>query len=491
MDFRSLFVGGDFGYGEWDTQRGAITRRGPAPLSAYEKHLAGELGLGLVPVRVDGTCRFAAVDIDVDTIDHKALYRKVQKRRFPLHVCRSKSGGAHLYMFIQEPGLPAAQVQGLLRRWASILGYPSAEIFPKQSKITTENIGNWINLPYFGSDATTRYEVGEDGSLGFADFLAGIRFYREGLDVDESVDKVSSEMPPCLAALSQQKLAEGSRNVVLFNVAVFYRKSKPSDWEDQVSQHNSAMFVKPLAYREVQAVIKSAGRVRYQYTCEQQPVKGYCNRDLCLTLPFGVGHMPWKEADAYDEFQVGHLRKLLTTPPRYIVEVNGRDLELGADEFLSFGQFRKKVYQALDFMVAPMKQGQWDQQIRELTTKKEDIDAPEDASFKGLVMEKFFEFLSLRERAVNKEDILRGLPVQQDKSVVFRLSDFRRHLQTYKLDKIDGSELFLLLKDSGCSHKRIRVSGKLMTAWAYPLEKTNDQTEDFEVSNFSADLQEI
>ena len=74
----------------------------------YAEHLAGKLGLGLVPVRRDGTCRFAAIDIDIDSIDHPALLQKVLARKLPLTVCRSKSGGAHLYLFMKEPGQSAA-----------------------------------------------------------------------------------------------------------------------------------------------------------------------------------------------------------------------------------------------------------------------------------------------------------------------------------------------------------------------------------------------
>ena len=486
--FRSLFTGGELGYGEWSQLRPpgeeAKTLRGSVPLVAYERHLSGEAGLGVVPVTVTGTCHFAAIDIDVDTIDHGKLYAEVSKRNMPLHVCRSKSGGAHLYFFPRSP-LQAGMVQALLKRWAALLGYAQAEIFPKQTKIGGDNVGNWINLPYFGGDRTSRYCVGSTGSLSLTEFLDGIAYYEPGVTrVDEGGGRLA-QLPPCLQALSERPLPEGAgRNNTLFNVAVFYRKSDPANWETKTTEHNQQFFSPPLEYREVQSVVKSAGRVKYQYTCDQSPIKDFCDRAKCQTLPYGVGNKPWNEAGSFDDLLISRLRKLATDPPRYIVDINGRDLEVAADDFLNFGAFRRQVYHKLDLMITPMKQPQWEQQIRELTLSKENIDVPEDASIQGLVIQRFEEFLSLRERATTKEDLLRGLPVVQNDQILFRVADFRRHLQIFKLDKLEGAELFMLLRRKGCAHSRIRLAGKIIAVWIIPLTATNDQTEDFAIPEF-------
>ncbi len=488
--FRSLFRGGELGYGEWNQQREepARTIRGSeAPLVAYEKHLSGEVGLGVVPVTLAGTCHFAAIDIDDDDIDHQALYEKVYRRRLPLHVCRSKSGGAHLYLFSKSP-LQANTAIVLLRRWSALLGYPKAEIFPKQAAIGGDNVGNWINLPYFAGDRTTRYCVSEKGALSLGEFLQRTTYYEHGVTVVDEGDIQASghaQLPPCLAALGQVKLKEGhGRNTVLFNTAVFYRKSSPADWEARVQQHNANHFNPPLNTRELQTVVRSAGRTKYQYTCEQSPLRDYCDRATCETLQFGVNNKPWQEPNAYDDLAISGLRKLVANPPRYIVSVNGRDLEVGAEEFLNFQKFRAAVYHQLDLMAQPMKQPQWEQLIRELTMTKENIDMPEDASLEGLVLQRFDEFLSLRERTTGKEDILRGLPVVHNDQILFRISDFKRHLQIFKLDKLEGTELFQLLKKRAATHAKVRISGKVISVWQVPLATANDQTEDFALPEF-------
>ena len=49
-------------------------------------------------------------------------------------LCRSKSGGAHIYLFIDEP-VSASLLQRKLRQLAASIGFGQAEIFPKQTQL--------------------------------------------------------------------------------------------------------------------------------------------------------------------------------------------------------------------------------------------------------------------------------------------------------------------------------------------------------------------
>ena len=51
-------------------------------------------------------------------------------------MCRSKSGGAHLFLFTEEP-VTAEDLRNKLTQLAAVLGYGNCEIFPKQIKIKT------------------------------------------------------------------------------------------------------------------------------------------------------------------------------------------------------------------------------------------------------------------------------------------------------------------------------------------------------------------
>jgi hypothetical protein len=495
--FMDLFTGSSAAYGLWGAKRRspedptkfepASTVKRQVTQREYERHLAGEVGVGIVPVTTEGVCFFGAIDIDIDTIDHAELYSNVRKHAIPLNVCRSKSGGAHCYVFFKT-GINADTCRSLLKSWAEILGYPQAEIFPKQSRSTAQNIGNWINLPYFGGDATTRYCVGPAGAKTLAQFLSEVEYYdpQKAVVVDE--DR-GSELPPCLRSLQENGIGAGQRNQALLNFAIFYRKSDPKNWEARTTAQNSQYFSPSLDSREVRGIIQSASRNRYQYTCEVSPLRDLCNKPACSKLQFGVGHMPWQEDGGFDDLVVTNCRKLLSDPPKYIIDVNGKDITLSWEEFYSFAKFKSRVGQQLNFVFANRKQASWEQVVRTLLTGRTDIEAPSDAGVMGLVVEKLHEFLTLRERALNREDLLRGLPIQDGPNVLFRASDLKRYLQGFKLDKVEMPDLFAMLKSHGTTHKTVRISGRVVNVWSYPVKMINEQTEDFHVHDFAGDIE--
>lgn len=182
--FMGLFVGGDHAHGILDTSitDKPVTRTVPvgATEQDYRDHLSGKLGLGLVPIRRNGTCRFGAIDLDskknpLGLAQLQNLARLVADQKLPLHVCRSKSGGAHLYLFVREPGLEAQKLRQVLRRWVSVLNLPlETEIFPKQDELKDGDLGSWINLAFFNVAATERYGVTSDGKQNLTQFLDSI-----------------------------------------------------------------------------------------------------------------------------------------------------------------------------------------------------------------------------------------------------------------------------------------------------------------------------
>ncbi len=60
--------------------------------------------------------------------------KDLKKKKIPLTVFRSKSGGAHLFLFTKEP-VPAVMMRDKLKTYASAIGHARAGIFPKQEKI--------------------------------------------------------------------------------------------------------------------------------------------------------------------------------------------------------------------------------------------------------------------------------------------------------------------------------------------------------------------
>ena len=66
--------------------------------------------------------------------------------------------------FTSEP-VSAERMRDKLTEIKTLLGYGGSEVFPKQIQLKSQDdTGNFLNLPYFNGDDTTRYAFKQDGS---------------------------------------------------------------------------------------------------------------------------------------------------------------------------------------------------------------------------------------------------------------------------------------------------------------------------------------
>ena len=150
------------------------TEKSPATVQNFDEHITGKQPIGIYPLDDNDRVSFAAIDIDRYPIDHADISNKLQNLKLPLVVCNSKSNGAHIYVFFREPEGPEIVIS-LLKRVSAYLGYPEAEIFPKQVKRPSGGYGSYINLPFFGHSSLSYScwngdkKLGLDGFLGLAE----------------------------------------------------------------------------------------------------------------------------------------------------------------------------------------------------------------------------------------------------------------------------------------------------------------------------------
>jgi hypothetical protein len=148
------------------------TIRQPLTADIWEQHLAGTYHAGICPITDNGNCVFGAIDIDsYKDFKIEELAKKSADLNLPLVVTRTKSGGAHCYLFCREP-IPADVVRSKLMEMAEALGYSGVEVYPKQTRLAGANdFGNVLNLPYFDAAKTERYGVLDGEKLGALDYI--------------------------------------------------------------------------------------------------------------------------------------------------------------------------------------------------------------------------------------------------------------------------------------------------------------------------------
>ena len=84
-------------------QKGEVNHRSEATnLELIVAHLEGKHGVGSIPINENSQCKFGALDIDQYPLDLVALDKKLRDNDIPCVVCRSKSGGAHIFFFFTE-----------------------------------------------------------------------------------------------------------------------------------------------------------------------------------------------------------------------------------------------------------------------------------------------------------------------------------------------------------------------------------------------------
>ena len=74
-------------------------------------------------------CHWGAIDIDQYDVSHKKLVEILRSNKIPAVVGRTKSGGAHVWIFLNEP-ITAEDMQSRMVELSAALGFAGSEIFP-------------------------------------------------------------------------------------------------------------------------------------------------------------------------------------------------------------------------------------------------------------------------------------------------------------------------------------------------------------------------
>lgn len=431
--FAALFSGSERSSGVYSIRTGKGTPiNRMATLQDYRDHLMGIKHLGIVPIRLDGSCWFAAIDVDNHgpngrDVDPIAIERRVQEEKLPLVVCRSKSGGAHLYLFMKEP-MQAARIRPLMQRWANILHLPKVEIFPKQTALSKDEtgadhksvFGNWINIAYQNASETLRYAIGDGKQMTLDQFLDHAEARRWVFTDDDMLSKsginiktLMQDGPPCVQTIFENKLEEGNRNNALFQVGVFLKRAglDADEFNAKISDYNAAGFVKPLSPGEVRKVALSTFNKEYNYRCSEEPNASVCNREMCLKRKFGISG---GDVLANEVPDIERVVKTEGTGVKWQIHFSGKMVNLTTEDLFDYKRFKMRVFEQLHVVLRPLKQLEWERHIQALTTRPMTIKKVETAD--DVVRSDLMEYLKrtsvdmARAEDDRRRDLTRGMP---------------------------------------------------------------------------------
>ncbi|MAJ58156.1 MAG: hypothetical protein CMI74_08885 [Candidatus Pelagibacter sp.] len=274
----------------------------------YIQHLKGKKSIGVQPCDDEGMAQFGAIDIDPDykNFDLRKYLKTIVNKKLPVIPVKSKSGGLHLYIFLKEK-TKATAIRNFLDKLLYVLELESnTEIFPKQTELgKTENDtpinGNFINLPYYNKKERVAVNPHDGTEFTLEQFLqvvdANIKTASELEEFANSLvrDELTGgaeefiDGPPCLQALTKNKLTDG-RDRFLYNYMVFAKKKYPDNWDDKVLEAARNYFVYSSNWNDekVKLKIKQWKKDTKGHTCSEDPIVNYCMKSVCIKRKFGI-----------------------------------------------------------------------------------------------------------------------------------------------------------------------------------------------------------
>ena len=434
----------------------SFVKREPVTDELWNLHLQGKESLGIIPINDDNQCIWGCIDIDSYAgFDHKKLISKIKNLNLPLVVCRSKSGGAHVFLFTSEYAT-AKLMRDKLVQIRAVLGYGNSEVFPKQTELKSQDdTGNFLNLPYFNGDDTTRYAFKDDGTAANLEEFYGIYNNKKQLHVGSiKVQRPQSEFsdgPPCIELMAINKIPEnGGRNNAMFHFGVYAKKKWPAEWKTKLTMFNADATTVPLTENELDIVKRQHEKKDWGYKCNDVPMCNLCDKKLCRSRKYGIGEEIVFPA-------LTDLQKIKLEKPYYYLNVDGERLHLENVKFLKQQSlFQEACMEQLDFKPPTVKPKDWDMIINPLMKNHEPIDPPEGVTTQDQLQNHLEEYCLNRQVSTDKSDLKKGGVWTNEGHHHFVFDRFYNQFLIRKRWDVPYSRTAQMLKETcNCDDKRI------------------------------------
>ena len=432
----------------------SFVKREPITDELWQKHLDGADSLGIIPINDDNKCKWGCIDIDsYAEFDHKKLINKIKQFQLPLVVCRSKSGGAHVFLFTEDY-VSAGLMQDKLNEIRSVLGYGGSEVFPKQRELKSkDDTGNFLNLPYFNCGQTTRYAFMEDGEAASIDAFFELyeRYKQQDISTIE-IKRPESEFddgPPCIESLTQDKLEDG-RDRVIYQYIIYAKMKWPENWQDKIFEFNYKHFKTPLDQKIITAKIKNNEKNDFHYKCSEEPMCNVCDKKLCKKRKFGIGQEPI--FPGLTDLQVVNLEE-----PYYYMNVDGDRLYLDSAKHLANqALFQEECIKQLRINPPTLKTGDWKKITTMLLNGAEITEPAEGTGTKDILNNYLEDYCVNRIQKDDYEDLRNGGTYTKDGFHHFVFDNFFNNYLSRKHWRVPYQRTSQMLKDDlNCTTKRV------------------------------------
>ena len=387
---------------------------------------------------------------------------------------RSKSGRAHVYMFMKE-FTSAEEVQTVMKKFAGKLGLADIldRVYPMQTSLEDKKDGSWLNMPYFNHEEGSTFAYTDEfedatidqffelydkyAQIDLADYL------KEEIETPKNKPAKEKTLEdfflPCTKnclKLNGGKIPSENRNDYLLHMYTWSMRAvekgvekieaySKMDAATLLKHFNREYMLKPLEEKEIDnTILKSTDR-EYNYLCKRPPIKKYCDASACLRNRCGIDPKQAEELITAEE-SVGNITEYTSKPPifyesvdvknrsgdgfiRIRVQMKGSELidkTKWVNKLADSGCFprpsilKMKPFDFSTFQYARLEKRQCEEAVEE---------ASDDHEFKNMV----YAFIRKATVSFNQDALLEGgCYVEKNGRLHFRLGRFMEYLKSQK-----------------------------------------------------------
>jgi hypothetical protein len=183
----------------------------------------------------------------------------------------------------------------------------------------------------------------------------------------------------------------------------------------------------------------------------------------------------------------------MSEPRLWFLDIDGRRLELDTDQLQNPRLFQRSCMEQLNFMPERAKEGDWQVLINNLMDNCNQIEVPQELTYKGQFAELLESYCTGRVQAVTVEEIMLGKPYtdSEEQRTYFRLDSLMEFLRQKKFDSYTRAQIQERIKemnDGTDSHgvKRFKTSAgkwKSVRVWWVPEFAAEVSTPDIPVAS--------
>jgi hypothetical protein len=185
---------------------------------------------------------------------------------------------------------------------------------------------------------------------------------------------------------------------------------------------------------------------------------------------------------------------ILTQPPYYFMDVNGKRVELDSDALQNQQRWQKKVLEQTHFMPSTMKQQDWTGIINGMLKEAVFIEVPRELTNEGRFEELLKQFCTGSVQALEAAEVNNGKPWYNDGKIHFKMDALENFLRSrsfteYTPGKIQ-QELKRITGEESC-HTKInyyKTDGKRSSVRVWWVKEYDEEPEPHEIQDISSEI---